>query len=433
MSVMISMFRIPELRKRIFYTLIIMIVVRFGAQIPVPGVQLNNLLSAIGTENNSFIAFVNLLSGGALERASIFALGVMPYITASIVMQLLTVIIPSLEKTAKEGPEGRRKIHQFSRIGTLLVAGVQGVIYGNYLVQFNNHSASMPFILLDSFQFVLIFTASVTTGTYILMWLGEQITEKGLGNGISMIILSGIVARFPQAFYSLLNRPQDPIITLLIALLFLGVVVAVIFEEMALRRVPVQYTRTGSVGGASYLPFKVNPTNVIPIIFASAVLVFPVQIAQWFGTKAPWLQDVSTALQPGELWYSIIYFILILFFAFFYIEIELNPHDIAENLRRQNAFIPGIRPGIETENYISNTLYRLTLPGASFLGLIALLPTFVVNRLKVPADIAYLMGGTSLIIIVGVSLNTLRQIESFLNMNHREGFLNPKKRNYNNE
>lgn len=433
MSVVINMFRIPELRKRLFFTLMIMIVVRFGAQIPVPGVQLNNLLAAVGTDNNGFIAFVNLLSGGALSRASIFALGVMPYITSSIVMQLLTVIIPAIEKMAKEGPEGRRKVHQYSRIGTLFVAGVQGVIYGNYLVQFNAHSATLPFILVDSLQFVILFTISVTTGTFVLMWLGEQITEKGLGNGVSMIILSGIVARFPQAFYSLLNRPQDPIITLLIGLLFLGVIMAVIFEEMALRRVPVQYTRSGAFGGASYLPFKVNPTNVIPIIFASAVLVFPVQLSQWFGTKAPWLHHVSAALQPGEFWYSLVYFILILFFAFFYIEIELNPHDIAENLRRQNAFIPGVRPGIETENYISNTLYRLTLPGASFLGLIALLPTFVVNRLKVPSDIAYLMGGTSLIILVGVSLNTLRQIESFLNMNHKEGFLNPKKRSHYNE
>ncbi len=429
MSVLMNMFQIPELRKRLFFTLSIMIVVRIGSQIPVPGVQLNNLLLAIGNENNSFLAFVNLLSGGALERASIFALGVMPYITASIVMQLLTVIIPSLEKIAKEGPEGRRKVHQISRIGTLAVAGVQGVIYGNYLAQFNSQT-SLPFILLSTTQFVILFTLSVTTGTYILMWLGEQITERGLGNGISMIILSGIVARFPQAFYTLLNRPQDPIITLLLGVMFLGIIMAVIFEELALRKLPVQYSRGGAMAGPTYLPFKVNPTNVIPIIFASAVLVFPVQLAQWFGTKAPWLQTVSTALQPGELWYSIVYFILILFFAFFYIEIELNPHDISENLRRQNAFIPGIRPGAETEAYISKTLYNLTLPGAAFLGLIALLPTFIVNRLKVPADIAYLLGGTSLIILVGVSLNTLRQIESFLNMNQKEGFLTPKKRTY---
>lgn len=423
------MFQIPELRKRLFFTLGIMVIVRIGTQIPVPGVQLNNLLSAIGTENNNFIAFVNLLSGGALERASIFALGVMPYITSSIVMQLLTVIIPSLEKIAKEGPEGRRKVHQIARVGTLAVAGIQGVIYGNYLVQFNNQT-SLPFILIDPNYFVLLFTVSVTTGTYLLMWFGEQITENGLGNGISMIILSGIVARFPQAFYTLLNRPQDPIMTLLLCVMFLGVIMAVIFEEMALRRIPVQYTRGGAMAGPSYLPFKVNPTNVIPIIFASAVLVFPVQLSQWFGTKAPWLNQLSVALQPGELWYSIVYFILILFFAFFYIEIELNPHDISENLRRQNAFIPGIRPGLETEAYISKTLYNLTLPGASFLGLIALLPTFIVNRLRVPSDIAYLMGGTSLIILVGVSLNTLRQIEAFLNMNHKDGFLSPKKRSY---
>ncbi|MGL5956324.1 MAG: preprotein translocase subunit SecY, partial [Brevinema sp.] len=381
------------------------------------------------TETNSFLAFVNLLSGGALERASIFALGVMPYITSSIIMQLLTVIIPALEKTAKEGPEGRRKIHQFSRIGTLVVSSIQGVIYGSYLVQFNNQT-SLPFILLSSTQFIILFTVSVTTGTYILMWLGEQITEKGLGNGVSIIILSGIIARFPQAFYTFINRPQDPIMALLLVVMFIGIIMAVVFEEMALRKIPVQYSRGGAMAGPSFLPFKVNPTNVIPIIFASTVLVFPVQLSQWFGSRVPWLNGVSAALQPGELWYSIVYFSLILFFAFFYIEIELNPHDISQNLQRQNAFIPGIRPGSETETFISNTLYNLTLPGASFIGLIALLPTFIVNRLRVPADIAYLMGGTSLIIIVGVSLNTLRQIESFLTMHHKEGFMNPKKRTY---
>lgn len=429
MSVLINMFQILELRKRLFFTLGIMIVVRIGTQIPVPGVQLNNLLAAIGSESNSFLAFVNLLSGGALERASIFALGVMPYITSSIIMQLLTVIIPSLEKTAKEGPEGRRKLHQYSRIATLLIASIQGVIYGSYLVQFNAQT-SIPFILLSSTQFVVLFTLSVTTGTYILMWLGEQITEKGLGSGVSIIILSGIIARFPQAFYSFINRPQDPILSLLLIVMFLGIIMAVVFEEMALRKIPVQYARGGAMAGPSFLPFKVNPTNVIPIIFASTVLIFPVQLAQWFGPRAPWLNEVSAALQPGELWYSIVYFALILFFAFFYIEIELNPHDIAENLRRQNAFIPGVRPGAETETFISNTLYNLTLPGAAFMGIIALLPTFIVNRLRVPADIAYLMGGTSLIIIVGVSLNTLRQIESFLTMNHKDGFLTPKKRTY---
>ncbi|MGL4560812.1 MAG: preprotein translocase subunit SecY [Brevinema sp.] len=429
MSVVINMFQIPELRKRLFFTLMIMIIVRVGAQIPVPGVQLQNLLAAVGTDTNNFIAFVNLLSGGALGRASIFALGVMPYITSSIVMQLLTVIVPAIEKMAKEGPEGRRKIHQISRIGTIIVAGVQGIIFANYLSSFNAY-ATNPFILLGNRSFVLLFVVSVITGTLLLMWLGEQITEKGLGNGISMIILSGIVAQFPPALNTLFNRPADPIITLLIGLMFLGFITAVIFEEMALRRVPVQYTGPGSVSRATYLPFKVNPTNVIPVIFASAVLAFPVQLAQWFGSKVPWLQQISLALQPGQLWYSLIYFALILFFAFFYIEIELNPHDIAENLRRQNAFIPGVRPGSETEKYISDTLYRLTLPGAAFLGVIALLPTFVVNRLGIPDNIAYLLGGTSLIIIVGVSLNTLRQIESFLNMNHKQGFLSPKKRTY---
>lgn len=429
MSVVINMFRIPELRKRFFFTLMIMVVVRVGVQIPVPGVQLQNLLAAVGTDTNNFIAFVNLLSGGALERASIFALGVMPYITASIIMQLLTVIVPSIEKMAKEGPEGRRKIHQYSRIGTIFVAGIQGVIFANYLSSFNNYTTN-SFILLDPKQFTLLFTVSVITGTLVLMWLGEQITEKGLGNGVSMMILSGIVAQFPSALNTMFNRPSDPIMTLLIGVMFLGFIMAVIFEEMALRRVPVQYTNPGSMSHATYLPFKVNPTNVIPVIFASAVLAFPVQLAQWFGSKAPWLQQISTSLQPGQLWYSVIYFALILFFAFFYIEIELNPHDIAENLRRQNAFIPGVRPGSETEKYISDTLYHLTLPGASFLGVIALLPTFVVNRLGVPGNIAYLLGGTSLIILVGVSLNTLRQIESFLTMNHKEGFLSPKKRTF---
>ncbi len=428
MSVLTNMFRIPELRKRLFYTLGVMIVIRVGTQIPVPGIHLNNLL-AMTSSSGGFLDFLNLISGGALERASIFSLGVMPYITSSIIMQLLTVIIPTLEKTAKEGPEGRRKIHQYSRIATLFVSSVQGFIYGSYLVQFNAQSQT-HFILINPTYFLALFTLTAATGTYILMWLGEQITENGLGNGISMVILSGIIARFPHAFFTFINRPQDPILSLLLLVMFLAVVMAVVFEEMALRKIPVQYSRGGAMAGPSYLPFKVNPTNVIPIIFASTVLVFPVQLAQWFGSRVSWLTSLSNALLPGSFWYSIVYFTLILFFAFFYIEIELNPKDIAENLRRQNAFIPGVRPGQETETFISNTLYNLTLPGAAFMGIIALIPTFVVSRLNVPGDIAYLMGGTSLIIMVGVSLNTLRQIESFLTMNHKPGFLTPKKRIY---
>ncbi|MGL5254957.1 MAG: preprotein translocase subunit SecY [Brevinema sp.] len=430
MSIINDMFRIPELRRRLLFTLFIMVIVRVGTQIPVPGVHVNNLLAAVGNDNNSFVALINLLSGGALSRASIFALGVTPYITSSIVMQLLTVIIPSLEKTSKDGPEGRRKIHQISRLGTLVIAAVQGVIYGSYLAQFNANTAR-PFILIGSTEFVTLFTISVTAGTFVLMWLGERITEKGIGNGVSMVILSGIVAEFPRALYTLLNTPQDPIMSLLLVILFIGVVMAVLFEELALRRVPVQYTRSGTMQqGPTYLPFKVNPTNVIPIIFASAVLVFPIQIAQWVGPRAPWLQTVANNMQPGTLWYSIIYFLLIMFFAFFYIEIELNPHDIAENLRRQNAYIPGVRPGIETEQYISTVLYRLALPGAAFLGIIALLPTFIVYKMRVPQNIAYLMGGTSLIIMVGVSLNALKQIEAFLNMHHKDGFLSPQRRHY---
>ncbi|MGL5722787.1 MAG: preprotein translocase subunit SecY [Brevinema sp.] len=430
MSIINDMFRIPELRRRLLFTLFIMVIVRVGTQIPVPGVHVNNLLAAVGNDTNSFVALINLLSGGALSRASIFALGVTPYITSSIVMQLLTVIIPSLEKTSKDGPEGRRKIHQISRIGTLIIAAVQGVIYGSYLAQFNANVAR-PFILIGSTEFVTLFAISVTAGTFVLMWLGERITEKGIGNGVSMVILSGIVAEFPRALYTLLNTPQDPIMSLLLVILFIGVVMAVLFEELALRRVPVQYTRSGTMQqGPTFLPFKVNPTNVIPIIFASAVLVFPVQIAQWVGPRAPWLQTVANNMQPGTFWYSITYFFLIMFFAFFYIEIELNPHDIAENLRRQNAYIPGVRPGIETEQYISTVLYRLALPGAAFLGIIALLPTFIVYRMRVPQNIAYLMGGTSLIIMVGVSLNALKQIEAFLNMHHKDGFLSPQRRNY---
>lgn len=429
MSIFIDLFCIPELRKRLFFTLVVLIIVRIGTQIPVPGVHLNNLLLAMGGETNGFIAFVNLLSGGGLERASIFALGVMPYITASIVMQLLVVILPSLEKIVKEGAEGRHKMHQYARIGTLAIASIQGLIYGTYLSSFNNQ-LYIPFIFMNSKVFVFLFSISVAAGTYVLMWLGEQVSEKGLGNGISMIILSGIVARFPKAVLSLFSRISDPIITLLIALMFLGVVMAIIFEELALRRIPIQYSRAGSMEDTTYLPFKVNPTNVIPIIFASAVLVFPMQLDQWFGAKLSWLATVSQLFYPGTFWYSIAYFCLILFFAFFYVGIELNPHDIAENLRRQNAFIPGVRPGPQTEEFISKTLYHLTLPGAAFLGIIALLPTFVVNRLKVPSDIAYLMGGTSLIILVGTALNTLRQIESLLNMNHRPGFLAPRKRSY---
>jgi preprotein translocase subunit SecY len=430
----LNLFRVPELRKRLLFTLGAIFVFRLGAQIPVPGVNLAALFEATKhNAGNTFADFLNLFSGGAKENASIFSLGVMPYITSTIIMQLLTAVVPSLSKMMKEGPEGRKKFQQYGRLGAVLVSLIQGVIYGQGMVADSRNGGN--FISIDYSLFVILFTLAVTAGTLTLMWMGEQITERGIGNGVSMIIMAGIVARLPHAVFNLFagidKGAMDPMNIVIILTIFFVVIGLVVFEEQGLRKIPIQYANrsmggTSHAGQVSYLPFKVNPTGVIPIIFASSFLTFPAQIAQWFGGKNEILNAVSNAMHPGKFWYSIVYLGMILFFAYFYMEIQLNPHDIAENLRKSGGFIPGIRPGQQTEEYIQFVLSRITLPGAIFLGVIAIMPNIVINMLNVPSNLGYLMGGTSLLIMVGVSLDTLKQMESHLLMHHMDGFLTRK-------
>jgi preprotein translocase subunit SecY len=447
-----NIFKIPDIRKKALFTIGMLLLCRIGVQIPVPGVNLVNLpgfqglpegatsfwqilgslFRTTGTPGtgSDLMDFINLFTGGGLERVSIFSLGVMPYITAMIIMQLLTAVVPAIDKMLKEGPEGRKKFQQYGRLGTVLVTLVQGFIFGQNLVV-SNRAAATKFLTVPDWTFLIIFVVSVTAGTLIMMWIGEQITERGVGNGISLLIMIGIVAQMPMAIVQMFRIDLDPMSLFLVLALFIGVIGLVTFEEQGLRKIPVQYAKRFVAGGnygaqVSFLPFKVNPTGVIPIIFASAILIFPAQLAQWF-PDADWLRWVSDRMRPGMALYSVVYFLMILFFAYFYMEIELNPHDIAENLRKQGGFIPGIRPGSKTEEYISFVLHRITLPGAMFLGTIALLPYFVISALGIPQSLGYLMGGTSLLIMVGVALDTLRQLDSHLVMHHVDGFFTKKK------
>lgn len=423
----INVFKVPELRKRLFFTLGILLVYRIGVQIPVPGVDWVQVLKMTEGSGGA-VDFFSLFTGGAKENISVFSLGVMPYITSSIIMQLLSAVIPSIKAMLREGPEGRKKFQQYSRYGTVLVTIIQGIIYGGGIVSQSQNGGNL--LLIDNTQFIIVFTLAVTAGTLILMWMGEQITERGLGNGVSMIIMAGIIARLPQAIYTIFagSSGDDPMKMFIVLIMFFVVIGLVVFEEQGLRKIPVQYANrmaggAGRTGQISFLPFKVNPTGVIPIIFASSLLIFPAQIAAWFQRQVGFLNVIADNMQPGQLWYSIVYFALILFFAYFYMEIELNPHDIAENLRKQGGFIPGVRPGQQTEETIGFILSRITLPGAIFLGIIALMPNIVIQLFNAPSSLAYLMGGTSLLIMVGVALDFLKQTESHLLMHRFDGFL----------
>lgn len=427
----INIFKVPELRKRFWFTISMLVIFRIGAWIPVPGVDLVRLLETTRhTAGSGGLAdFLNLFSGGARDNASIFSLGVMPYITSQIIMQLLKAVVPAVDRMLKEGPEGRKKFQQYGRMGTVIVTLIQGVIFARGLI---NTNMAGQFLTINDNSFIVIFTLAATAGTLILMWMGEQITERGIGNGISLIIMAGIIARLPHSIFAMFTGVEkgatDPMNLVIVLGLFVVVIGLVVFEEQGLRKIPIQYANRAIAGGArsgqvSFLPFKVNPTGVIPIIFASSLLILPGSVAQWFGGKSELFLIISQNLSPGQLWYSIVYFALILFFAYFYMQIELNPHDIAENLRKSGGFVPGVRPGQKTEEFIEFTLNRITLPGAIFLGAIALTPNFVIRALNVPSALGYLMGGTSLLIMVGVALDTLKQVESHLMMHHLDGFL----------
>ncbi|MBN2039510.1 MAG: preprotein translocase subunit SecY [Spirochaetes bacterium] len=435
-NAIVNIFKVPELRNRILFTLIILIIYRIGCHIPIPGINVEALKGYFEqmakSGSGGILNLFDLFAGGALKRFTIFALGIMPYITASIIMQLLNVVIPALERLAKEGAEGRKKINQYTRYGTVIICALQSLGLTFWMRSMSSSKGAV--VPKDSgIMFVIIAVAAITTGTLILMWLGELITEKGIGNGISLIIFAGIVVRVPAAVVETANRIIDrgnPILLIILLVLFFGVTAASILLTLGVRKIPVQYGKR-VVGRrmvqmkSQAIPLRVNAAGVIPIIFASSIVLLPSQFGNMLGVnKYAIFNKIQFWLSPGQISYMIFYGLLIIFFCYFYTAIQFNPVDIAENLKKYGGFIPGIRPGQKTSDFIMRILNRVTLSGSIFLAVIAIVPDFIMRIWpeEISPEMAYLFGGTSLLIIVGVALDTVKQIESQLMMRHYDGF-----------
>jgi preprotein translocase subunit SecY len=426
--------KIPELRKRILFSLLILLVYRLGIFVTTPGVNRVEMQSIISTGGSgSFLGMFNMFSGGALEKLSIFALGIMPYVSSSIILQLLTVVIPALDRLNKEGEQGRRKINQYTRYGTIALSFVQSFFIATWLEGLGRGGgagfAGGEVVTDPGWAFRLLTCLSLTTGTAFLMWLGEQITERGIGNGISLIIFAGIVADMPDGLTQLFTLKSmgdfDTFNMLVLTAIVIATIAAICYFERAHRRIPVQYTkrmvgRKMYGGTQTHLPLKINVSGVIPPIFASSILMFPAQIANMVDT--PWMQSFANALQPTDWRYNVVYVGLIVFFAFFYTAVTFNPVDVAENLKKGGGFVPGIRPGKKTAEYIDRVLTRITCAGAVYLSAVCILPQLLQARYNVP----FYFGGTGLLIVVGVALDTVQQIESHLITRNYEGFTGPK-------
>jgi len=443
-----NIFRIPDLRRRVLFTLGILAVYRLGAHITTPGVNVAALEQFFSGQAGSSLGLVDLFSGGTLRRMTIFALGIMPYITASIIFQLLTVVYEPLAKLQKEGELGRRKITQWTRYMTVGLGIVQSAAIAIAL----RSSANM--VLDPGFGFIVMTVITLTTGTTFVMWLGEQITERGIGNGMSLLIFAGIVAGLPQGIADLINTAKAqrfgvltvPVLILLVAFM-IAVVAFIVWVEQSERRIPVQYAKRivgrRLMGGQStHLPLKVNSGGVMPIIFAASVLSAPMLFAQAaFVKNNAWLSSTFDALRPGEPWYELIYMVAIVFFAYFYISIVFRPDDIADNMRKYGGFIPGIRPGRRTSDFVNDILTRITMVGALYLIVVAIIPQLLISGIHLnhlwlvgnwfehaPLWVTnglgfnFYFGGTSLLIVVGVAMDTVNQIESHLIMRHYEGF-----------
>src|ERR1051325_3879587 len=417
--------KIPELRRRIFFTLAMLAVYRVGVHIPTPGIDRIALASFFDKVKDTMFGLFNLFSGGALEQFSVFSLGIMPYISASIILQLLTVVFPYLERLSKEGEAGRRKITQYTRYGTIVLSIVQGMMIAVGME--STRGAGGEAIVLDpGWSFRIMTVITLTSGTAFIMWLGEQITERGIGNGISLIIFAGIVARLPSAITSTYQFISEGELGILIVLLVLAIVVAtvgvVIFMERGQRRIPVQYAkrvvgRKMYGGQISHLPLKINPAGVIPPIFASSILIFPATIAQF--VHHPYARVIADSLVPGTLIYDLVYIGLIIFFCYFYTPVPFNPTDVADNMKKHGGYVPGIRPGQRTAEYIDRILTRLTLVGAVYISTVCILPTLLIRQVNVP----FYFGGTALLIVVGVALDTVAQMETHLLTRNYEGFM----------
>ncbi len=423
-----NMFRIEELRKRLLFTLGILAVYRLGIFVTTPGVNREAMKEYVG-QAGGLLSVFNLFSGGALEQLSIFALGIMPYVSASIIIQLLAVVIPALERLQKEGELGRRKINQYTRYGTIVLAVVQGLSIAFFLenqagnVQNGGVAVLRQVVENPGWGFRLMTILTLASGTAFLMWMGEQITERGIGNGISMIIFGGIVADLPDALFNTVKlyeaNQMDEFAVGVVLVLVVATIAGVVFMERGQRRIPVQYAkrvvgRKTSGGMTTHLPLKVNTSGVIPPIFASSILLFPATAASWI----PALKPFADALTRVGWEYNVLFVMLILFFAYFYTAVTFNPVDVADNMKKNGGYIPGIRPGKKTAEYIDRVLARITFGGAIYLAVVCVLPTVLIQTLNTP----FSFGGTGLLIVVGVALDTVQQIESHLITRHYEGF-----------
>ena len=426
----VNMFKVKELRGRLLFTLLILAVFRLGSVLTIPGIDANVLFSYfndLASQNkNAFASYMDFFVGGAFSNFSIFMLGVMPYISTQIIMQLAVIIFPSLKRAVQENG-GQRKMTQWIRVGTVLVCIIQSYAVTVY-------AGSIPgCIMIDPrWKFNILAMLTVTTGSMVTVWLGDQITANGIGNGISMMIFAGIVARLPNAIVELVKKVADGeiqlVFVIVVLIMFIAIIALVVYEESGERKIPVHYAkrvvgRKMYGGQNTYIPFKVNPSNVIPLIFASSVLTLPLQLVSMIGNNqnsARWVARLSAILTPNGIWYNILLVVLIVFFAYFYTQVTLNPTEIAKNIRENGGSIPGVRTD-KTEEYLQKILNRLILPGSLFLAFIAIIPTLVQNAFHFPQSISMLMGGTSLIILVGVDLDTMSQIEALLKMHHQDG------------
>lgn len=425
---LVDIFRIRDLRQRILFTLGMLVVFRLGANLPIPGINVKALnlyfMSQQGGSGVGITEYIDFFAGGAFKNFSIFMLGIMPYISTSIIMQLLVLVFPTLKRISEEDG-GRKKIQRFTRYGTVVICLIQSYAVTIYANQIPDA------ITINKTAYTFIAMLTVTAGTIFLMWIGEQISQRGIGNGISLLIFAGIVARMPGAFVTLVEKVQigelNPVFVILVLAMFVLVIGLVIYEQQGQRKIPVQYAKR-VVGrrmyGAqnTYIPFKINPSGVIPVIFASSVLTFPLQIAGSMGARFSWLAAFSSWLRPNGFPYLIVYTLLIVFFAYFYTQVTLNPQEIAKQIRENGGSIPGIRSD-KIEEYLTTILSRIILPGALFLAFIAVIPSIVQMLFNFPAEVAMLLGGTSLLIMVGVDLDTMSQIEGHLRMHHHDGLV----------
>lgn len=436
LSGFVNAFKVDDLRKRMLLTLGILIIYRVGGVIPIPGVDAVRLADYFAQNTNNLFGLYDSFTGGAFAKAAIFALGIMPYISASIIIQLMGSVIPQIQALQKEGAEGRAKLNQWTRYFTVVLATMQawGISVWLSSIRVNVSGLQGASVLLDEFStgagnwgFRFLATLTMTTGTVFIMWLGEQITSRGIGNGISLIIFAGIVSELPRIvvneFEQFMAGNNPLFMVVIILMIVLAIVAFIVFIETGNRRIPLQSPRRvvgrKVMGGqSSYLPFKVNTAGVIPVIFASAILTVPPMIAAWMPNYT-WMQAFAGAFLPGNLTYSIIFALFIIFFTYFYTAIQFNPNDIADNLKKSGGFIPGIRPGKKTAEYIDYILTRITLPGSMFLALISVGPL----HLKDALGMSFYIGGTSVLIVVGVALDTLRQIEAQLHTKNYDGFL----------